>query len=275
MMIKKLEFFGCSVTAGNELWEELHIPNYKTMSFDEAKKAMQGLPYDKVRDHNKANSFPQLIANQLGVPANNHGIPGISNKEIASRAISYFTQDHYEEGTVAILQFTTHNRLFLRYKETDNYSTIGSFVVHPKATDDRLTKSQNNLLKEMYFEFFNETMMAHDDHIFMYYAAEALREKGIVTYIIWPNVDIIDWGHWDDTTGAVDTDKEVLIKNDIEPQFSKGISNYLARQHVKYNPLGKTLIDIAGPNSYLPRYHFSQAAHVSIANALVEKIKNV
>jgi hypothetical protein len=156
-MNNKLHFFGCSVTAGNELWEEKHIPNYKNMSFDEAKKAMQGLPYDEVRAHNKANSFPQLVSKQLNVPADNHGIPGISNKEIATRAIAYFPENHYEEGTVAILQFTTHNRMFLRYKELDNYSTVGSFVVHHKATDDRLTKSQNNLLKEMYFEFFNET----------------------------------------------------------------------------------------------------------------------
>ena len=274
-MIKNLEFFGCSVTAGNELWEEAHIPNYKSFSFDDARKVSKTLQYDEVRAYNTANSFPRLVSKQLGVPANNHGIPGISNKEIASRAIAYFTEDHYEEGTVAILQFTTHNRMFLRYKETDTESMTGSFVVHHQATDDRLSKSQNNLLKEMYFEFFNETLLAHDDHIFMYYAAEALRDKGIKVFIIWPSIQILDWGNWDDQNNCVDTKKEITIKNDVEPQYSTEISKYLAKKHAEYNPFTKSLIDIAGPDAHLPRYHFSQDGHVSIANALVEKLKNV
>lgn len=273
-MNKNLHFFGCSVTAGNELWEEANIPNYRNMTFDEAKQAMHGLPYDEVRAHNKANSFPQLVADQLGVPVNNHGIPGISNKEIASRSIAYFPEDHYED-TVVFLQFTTHNRMFLRYKETGNSSLVGSFVVHHKANDDRLTKGQSNLLREMFFEFFNETIMAHDDHVFMYYAAQVLKDKGITPYIIWPAVDIIDWGYWDKTTNDVNTEKEITIKNDVEPQFSNGISRHLAKNNIKYNILRKTLSEVGGENAHLPRYHFSQNAHINIANTIVEKLKNV
>ena len=153
-MITKLEFFGCSVTAGNELWEEKHIPNYKKLTFAEAKKAMQTLPHDEVRAYNKANSFPALVAKEIGCGFENHGIPGISNKEIAGRAIAQFPEEHYE-GIAVFLQLTTHNRMFLRYKETETDSTVGSFVVMAKANDDRLSKSQNNLLKEMFFEFYN------------------------------------------------------------------------------------------------------------------------
>jgi hypothetical protein len=87
-MITKLEFFGCSVTAGNELWEEKHIPNYKKLTFAEARKATVGLPHDEVVAYNKANSFPALVAKEIGCEFVNHGIPGISNKEIAGRAIA-------------------------------------------------------------------------------------------------------------------------------------------------------------------------------------------
>ena len=61
-MNNKLHFFGCSVTAGNELWEEKHIPNYKKLTFAEARKVMQNLPHDEVRVYNKENSFPALVA---------------------------------------------------------------------------------------------------------------------------------------------------------------------------------------------------------------------
>ena len=151
-MITKLEFFGCSVTAGNELWEEKHIPNYKKLTFAEARKVAADLPQNEVTAYNKANSFPALVANEIGCEFANHGIPGISNKEIAGRAIANFPDEHYD-GITVFLQLTTHNRMFLRYKETETDSTVGSFVVMAKAEDDRLSKSQNNLLKEMFFEF--------------------------------------------------------------------------------------------------------------------------
>ena len=39
-MIKKIIFAGCSITAGNELWEEAHVPNYASMTFKESRKMM-------------------------------------------------------------------------------------------------------------------------------------------------------------------------------------------------------------------------------------------
>jgi hypothetical protein len=276
-MINNLHFFGCSVTAGNELWEEANIPNYAKLSFDEARKASKNLSYNEVRAYNNSQSFPALIAKELNVQFENHGIPGISNKEIAFRALSYFPEDHYPEGTVVILQFTSHNRMFLQYKENGKESTVGSFVVHHKIDDDRLSRGQNNLLKEMYLEFFSDTIMGQDDHIFMFYTAEALIQKGIKTYIIWPTVTILenDWGKWNSDDSTIDTDQPVTIKNDIEPQFFALFRNHIARQHIKYNPLRKSLMDIVGTDAQLPRYHFKQEAHIMIANALVEKLKNV
>lgn len=273
-MITKLAFFGCSVTAGNELWEEKHIPDYKKMTFAEARKVASNLPQAEVSAYNIANSFPALIANELGCKFENYGIPGISNKEIAGRAIAEFPDDYYE-GTVAFLQFTTHNRMFLRYKETDKDSTVGSFVVMAKADDDRLSKSQNNLLKEMFFEFYNETILSQDDHIYMYYAAEVLRSKGIQTHILWCSIDVIDWANWDSEKGCQETDKPVPIVNDKDPQYITRISQHIAGSHNKYNPIGKPLSEIVGPNSHLPRFHYDHEAHVVVAKTLAEKLKNV
>jgi hypothetical protein len=272
-MINKLAFFGCSVTAGNELWEEQNVPNYKKMTFAEARKVAGQAPAEEINAYNKANSFPALTAKELGCEFENHGIPGISNKEIAGRAIAAFPEDHYE-GITVFLQLTTHNRLFLRYIENEESSTVGSFVVMAKADDHRLSKSQNNLLKEMFFEFYNETILSQDDHIYMYYAAEVLRAKGIPTHIIWCSIDVIDWANWDSEKGCQTVDKPVPILNDKDPQYITGISRHIAGSHDKYNPLGKPLSDIVGPNSHLPRFHYTQEAHTLIAGALAEKLKN-
>lgn len=270
-MINKLTFFGCSITGGNELFEEAHVPNYKNLSFDQARKSAKDFEESTIVNYNKLHSFPALTAAEMGVEFENFGIAGISSKEIACRAIANFPEDKYE-GVVAILQFTTHNRMLLRYKETDSESTIGSFVVHPKIDDNRLTKHQNNLLKEMYFEFFNESLMSIDDHIFMYYAADILRSKGIPTYIVWCNIDVIDWANFEIDKG-VDKAKSISLKNDKSPYFSDALSHHIAGSHHKFNLLGKALSDIIPPDSALPRFHYNQLAHQSIAKELAEKLK--
>jgi hypothetical protein len=274
-MIKNLEFFGCSVTAGNELWEEAHLPNYKKMTFDEARKVANTHPYTELRPYNIANGFPALTAKALGVDFKNHGIPGIANKEIAARAIAAFPEDMYKEGSTVFLQLTTHNRAFIRYKETKKESLLGSFVIHPSANDDRLTKSQNNLIKESFLEFYNETLLSLDDHIFMYYAIEVLRNKGIDAHILWCDTDVIDWASWDNTSHAHVSEKDVPLKTDTDPQYLPNLSRHIAGSHIKYNPLGTTLNKIVGEDSRLPRWHYTKNAHIAIADALTKRLKNV
>lgn len=270
-MINKLVFLGCSVTAGNELYEEAHIPEYSKMSFDTARKVAKELPQNKINAWNYEHSFPALTAAALGVKFENLGISGISNKEIACRALAHFPEDHYE-GVVVFLQFTTHNRMLLKYKETSKSGILGSFVVMAKAEDDRLSRSQNNLLKEMFFEFYDETILSIDDHIFMYYAAEVLRSKGIQTNILWCNIDVIDWANFDIEKG-VNIKESLPLESDRDPQFIEPLSHHIAGSHHKYNPLGKTLTELVPPNSNLPRFHYNQLAHITIANALAEKVK--
>lgn len=265
-MTDKFYFFGCSVTAGNELWEEAHVADYESLDFHEARKVADHVDDEVIRQYNVSNSYSALVATALGVDFENHGIPGISNKEIACRAIANFPEDSYENVKVFI-QFTTHNRLMLKYKETKENCTVGSFVIHPQATDDRLTKRQDNLLKEFYLEFYNETIMSYDDHVFLYYAVEVLKAKGIDAYILWCDADVINWANFEDG--------KMSIHCDVEPQYSPNFSKHLSDSHHKYNPLGKTFKDIVGCDAHLPRFHYKKSAHIEIANHLTERFKNV
>lgn len=273
-MIDQMHFFGCSITAGNELWEEANVPNYANMTFKEARKVQHHQVHLEEEQYNRDNGFPALTAKQLGAKYTNHGVSGISNKEIAARAIAAFPEDHYT-NTVAILQFTTHNRMVLRYKETPNESTVGSFIIHPQISDDRLSRKQDNLLKEMFFEFFNESMLSQDDHFFMYYAVEVLRNKGVDAHILWCEVQVGDWIHWDHNKGTADETKDISIKSDVSPDYMQPVNMFIAKQYHRFNPLGKTCKDIVGDNARLPRYHYKKEAHILIANALAERFKDV
>jgi hypothetical protein len=275
-MIEQIHFFGCSVTAGNELWEEAHVTGYNDLSFKEARKVAKDADQNLIDPYNYNNSFPALTAKLLNVDNfKNHAIPGISNKEIAARAIAAFPEDKYT-NTVALIQFTTHNRMVLRYKETDTSSTVGSFVIHPTAGhDSRLSRKQGNLLTEMFFEFFNESLLSQDDHMFVYYAVEVLRNKGIDAHILWCDIQVGDWIHWDHDAGAADNNKEISIKSDIEPDYMQPVNTFIAKEYHKYNPIGKTFNDVVGNNQRLPRFHYSKASHVLIANALAERFKDV
>lgn len=271
-MIKKIIFAGCSITAGNELWEEAHVPNYTAMTFKESRKMMGNFPnYKEVNDYNKQHAFPALVGKALDIETVNLGFPGISNKELALRVIAHFTEDHYDD-TMVVMQLTTHNRMLLRYKEENNQNTIGSFVVMPTADDDRLSKTQNNLLKEMFLEFLPESLMAADDHIFFYYAVEALKEKGIPVYVLWTDIEIIDWANWDINNGYDDAGKYTIV-NDKDPQWCEMISKHFTRKHHTANLLGTTLQKLAGPDSRLPRLHFKKSAHETIAIHISEKLK--
>jgi hypothetical protein len=271
-MIKKIVFAGCSITAGNELWEEAHVPNYASMTFKESRKMMNNIPnYEEVTEYNKQNAFPNLIGKALGVETFNLGFSGISNKELALRVIAHFTEDHYDD-TIVVMQFTTHNRMLLKYKEDKDVSTYGSFVVMPNADDNRLSKHQNNLLKEMFFEFLPESLLATDDHIFFYYAAEALKQKGISVYMLWTEIEIVNWASWDIDTGYDDKVQYKCI-NDKDPQWGEIISKHFAHRHHDFNLLGTTLQNVAGPDSRLPRLHFKKSAHETIATKLSEKLK--
>jgi hypothetical protein len=271
-MIKKIYFAGCSITAGNELWEEANIPNYTSMAFKEARQTMSSLKKWKEADeYNKQNSFPALVGERLGIETVNLGVSGISNKELAMRVIANFPENHYNDIAV-VIQLTTHNRMFLRYKEEGTRNTVGSFVVMAEADDDRLTKRQNNLLKEMFFELLPESVLSTDDHVFVYYAVEALKKKGIPVYLLWSKIEIVDWANWDINSG-VDETAQFTIVSDTEPQFASAISQHFANQHHDYNLLGTTMQAIAGDGSRLPRMHFKKSAHEQIAKAILEKIK--
>lgn len=271
-MTKKIYFAGCSITAGNELWEEKNIPNYKSMTFKEARKAIEGISDKKaIEAYNLENAFPAIVGRNLGVETFNMGISGISNKEMAIRVLTYFKEDRYDD-TIVVMQLTTHNRMLLKYKEDNDTQTFGSFVVMAEADDNRLTRRQNNILKEMFFEFLPESAMVMDDHIFFYYVVESLKNKGITVKILWSDIEIIDWANWDITHGDGNGNKFKLV-NDRDPQWIEDLSRHFTNQHHQYNLLGTTLKNIVGKDGQLPRLHFSQESHNKIAEIITEKLK--
>jgi len=269
--MKKLYFFGCSVTAGNELYEEKFVPNYSSMSFKEARKATKTLSDDDVAAYNYDNSFPALTAKKLKCEFENLAIEGISNKEIAARAFTYFQENSYTD-TVVILQFTTHNRVFIKYKEEGDKKTVGSFVVHPIAgEDERLTLKQNNLLKENYFEFADDSFESLQDHIALYYAADYLSSKGIEVHILWPDRNLIQWADWEHS----DIDKQGNFINDREPQFMNRIGNHFVTRVKDYDILDSSIKDcIPFDNHTLPRFHYTQEAHEFVAEELAKRLKD-
>jgi len=271
-MIKKIYFAGCSITAGNELWEEAHIPGYSSMTFKESRKVMDKIPNDEeVLKYNNQNSFPALVGKQLSLETINLGFSGISNKELGLRILTNFPEKNYEDVMV-VIQLTTHNRMLIKYKEENDSYIFGSFVIMPDADDSRLTKRQNNLLKETFFEFSPESMLVMDDHIFIYYAVEALKNKGIPVYLLWSEVEIINWANWDISSGSGSGPKFQLL-NDKDPQWIENLSNHFVEKHHDYNLLGTTLQAVAGKNSRLPRLHYKKEAHEKIATIISEKIR--
>lgn len=268
--MKKLYFFGCSVTAGNELYEERFVPNYSSMSFKDARKAANELPDDDVIAYNYENSFPALTAKKLNCEFENLGIEGISNKEIAARAFTYFPEETYK-NTVVIFQFTTHNRVFIKYKEENDQRTVGSFVIHPMGNNtDRLTLRQDNLLKEHYFEFADDSFESLQDHIYMYYAADHLRSKGIEVYILWPDRNMIEWADWEHT----DIEKSGRFVNDKEPQFMNRIGNHFVNRVKDYDILENPIKAILPFDDYhLPRFHYTKRSHEFLAEELAKRLR--
>ena len=269
-MIKKIVFAGCSTTAGNELWEEANVPGYKTMSFDQARAVRPS--NTEWRDYNYQNSFPALIGKSLGIETVNLGWPGLSNKEIVGRLVTQFPEDKYED-TLAFIQLTTHNRFLLRFQEGKESDTFGSFVAG-LGTDNRLSRHQQNLMTEMFFEFFPETLLSLDDFVYIDWAIKTLKEKGVPCFVVTVDSNVTEWGNWNKANWI--TDKPVVpAKNDRDPQYIEEFGLSLWERFIKNNLLTDTIVGIAGKDNLLPRYHINQYAHKVLAEKIIEELKNV
>lgn len=269
-MIKKIVFAGCSTTAGNELWEEKNVPGYSSMSFDDARSVKPD--GNDWRDYNYQNSFPAIIGQKLGIDTVNLGWPGLSNKEIVGRLITQFPESKYQD-TLAFIQLTTHNRFLLRFQEGKEIDTFGSFVAG-LGSDKRLSRSQQNLLTEMFFEFFPETLLSIDDFVYIDWAINTLKEKGVQCYVITVDSHVTEWGNWNKKSWI--TDKPVVpAKNDRDPQYIEQLGLSLWERYIKNNLLSDTIVGIAGHENILPRYHINHHAHRVLAETIIEELKNV
>lgn len=271
-MIKKIVFTGCSTTAGNELWEEAHINNYASLTFKQS-RALK-IPTDvDLRAYNYAHAFPAIVGEKMGVAVDNISWPGQSNKELIGRLVNYFKDDYYSD-TVALIQFTTHNRMLVRFKEENEYDVAGSVVVG-MGDDYRLSRTQNNIIKEVFFELLPETMLSLDDFVYANWAVEKLKSKGISCYIITSDSTVTDWFNWDQIN-SVTNKPNTPVKNDRDPQYLEAMGVDLFRDYLKHQLMpNDTLMTVVGKDAVLPRFHFNQMAHYIIADRIIKELKNV
>jgi len=274
-MIKKIVFTGCSTTAGNELWEEANVPNYTSMTFKEARIVMNAITIaeSELRAYNYERAYPAIIGKKLGIETVNLSWPGQSNKEVIGRLVNYFKDDQYTD-TAACIQFTTHNRMLVRFKEQDSYDVAGSVVIG-MGDDSRLTRTQNNILKEVFFELLPETMLSLDDFVYVNWAVEKLKSKGVSCFVLSADTTVTDWVNWDQINSATQK-TNTPVKNDRDPQYLESMGVNLFKDYLKHQLMpNDTFMTIVGRNAVLPRFHFKQSAHYTIADRIIEGLKNV
>jgi hypothetical protein len=244
------------------------------MSFKEARSVMHAMtiPELELRAYNCERAYPAIVGKKLDVDVVNLSWPGQSNKEIIGRLVNYFKDDHYTDN-VAFIQFTTHNRMLVRFKEENNYD-IASSVVVGMGDDHRLSRNQNNILKEVFFELLPETILSLDDFVYANWAVEKLKSKGVKCFILSADTTVTDWANWD-KINALTNKTNTPVKNDRDPQYLESMGVELFKDYLKHQLMpNDTFMTIVGKNAVLPRFHFKQSAHYIIADKIIEELKN-
>ena len=267
-MIKKIVFAGCSMTAGAELYQEKYVDNYANLEFDDAVKAFTR--NDETRAYNLQHSYPSIVGNILGVSTENIAIDGISNKEIAMRALSHFSNDWYED-TVAVIQITTHNRMLVHFEENDERYLARSYVIQPVKFHG-LSLRRSNLLLETYLEFMSESLLMIENYMCVLYAVAALKAKNISTFVIKIAENELNQPRNEPHENA-NSNKPIYI-NERHPLARDEISEKLIKDF-ESNQLSTCVLEtmVSQANPYLPQWHFNHQSHHQIAEHISEKIK--
>jgi hypothetical protein len=263
-MIKKIVFAGCSITAGTELWEEKFVPQYTAMNVFQAGKATRSASDEQINEYNKQYCYPSLVGNLLNAEIENIALRGISNKEIAMRAILKFPENHYDD-TVAVIQITTHNRLLVNYSN----NLVNSAVLQPNWPTHFLNSRQNNIMQEFFLEFFNESLTMVEDYVSVLYAVRLLRSKNIPCYLLRISPTKLNQPLEEPHLKGQEVD---LIVNEKDPILLNDIQQQLLKEFYDFNLTAKSLEEITNAD-YLPQWHFTQSGHDLIAKDLAEKIK--
>jgi hypothetical protein len=80
-------FFGCSLTAGDELADAFYRPNIDTASMSESeyykfrRELMAAVSYQDYADKNKESAYPAILAQELGIAVDNRALNSISLRE--------------------------------------------------------------------------------------------------------------------------------------------------------------------------------------------------
>jgi hypothetical protein len=263
-MIKKIVFAGCSITAGTELWEEKFVPEYSDMTVYQAGKANRSASQEEITKYNKQGSYPLLTGELLDIEIENIAQRGISNKEIAMRAILRFPENHYD-NTIAVIQVTTHNRLLLNYAD----NLVNSAVIQPNWPTHFLNRAQNNIVQEFFLEFFNESLTMVEDYMSVLYAVRLLRSKNVPCYLLRISPTKLNQPLAEPHLKGQDAS---LVVNEKDPILLDDMQTALLNEFNNFNLSNESLEEITNAD-YLPQWHFSQIGHNLIANHLAEKIK--
>jgi len=285
-MMEKIVISGCSVTAGIELWEEEHIPQYSKLStpenqkinfshkkgsvvFDKlnmfnTKNIKHNVSREEIVAYNKKFAYPSLLSKNLQVPVDNIAEQGISNKEIALRTLKYFPKNYYT-NTIAIIQMTTHNRLMLTYSQTE----AASIVLQPTQPIHFLTRAQNNILQEYFFEFFSESLTMQEDYMSILYTIHKLNLKNIICYVLPISSSKLNQPR--DEYHYKVNDNITITHTDNSFELTP-VENMLFDDMNQFKLLEQSLEEVSN-YCYLPHYHFSHNAHKLISERISERIK--
>ena len=89
---------------------------------------------------------------------------------------------------------------------------------------DKLTKRQNNILKENFLEFYEESLQIYTDQTFLFFAMQNLIKKNIPTFLIYGSKDMAFWPEW----GGGEGPEKIKFHNDKDPQFMYKLFNCYA-----------------------------------------------
>jgi hypothetical protein len=266
--MKKYYFFGCSMTAGDELSDPVFFPWFNEVTdikdyFSKRDQFFAGNPF-KYRTYIKENkklAYPNIIANNTGNDCINYAIPGDSLRTYVLKIIQLVNSSEPKADYI-FLQIPPIGREFFFNKRLE-LSSIQISSMNPEIVnvlkDAQLASLGGDDLMNMYLTAKAMT------HSFAQYAIDDLSDLILLdVYLKSKNIPLV----------LIELTKELEIRENklqnlsqfqyLVKQLSALPVFILAQQIENHNTFYSTNTLLAG--------HFSQAAHIIIAEKLQKYI---
>lgn len=175
---------GCSFTAGDELWEEKNIPDYRSLTFKEAFVVKN---YDKKILSERENlTYTGFLENVLGCEVINLGEPGSSQQDTMSRTIKKLDQlrkADKNEKLICIMQDTSPDRIWLEF-----FGKNKSFVLS-NLESSKIDKVYALGIQHIYLKYIPDELM-HSEYYMQSLAVQnycANNDIGFLHFRFWKN----------------------------------------------------------------------------------------